>query len=130
MKCPFSNVSPVFKVADLPQEWTAQENGDTICSFCGSWHPKEFLSFLGEVITNDDFNVRIELNDGRDKIYIQRPTVKCAGAGAIKVYLVHVKQYIDEKQLSLEKADEKLNKALEVSKAKFARYMEHVKNKL
>jgi hypothetical protein len=129
MKCPFSNVSSVFKLADMPQGWNTQENGDTTCSFCGSWHPKEFLAFLGEVVTNEDFNIRIELNDSRDKIYIQRPTVKCAGQGAIKVYLVHVKQYIEEKGLSMEKADEKLHKAFLVSKAKFARYMEHVKNK-
>jgi hypothetical protein len=130
MKCPLSNnISQVFKVADMPQGWNTNENGDSTCSFCGSWHPKEFLAFLGEVTTNDDINIRITLNDGRDKIYVQRPTVKCAGQGAIKVYLIHVKQYIEEKGLSMEKADYKLHKALMVSKAKFARYMEQFNKK-
>lgn len=119
----------MFNIADTSPQWNAHDNGDTTCSYCGSWHPKEFLAFLGEVITNDDFNIRIELNDRRNKVYIRRPNVKCANQGAIKIYLVHIRQYIEEKGLSMEKADEKLHKAFLVSKAKFDRYMEHIKNR-
>jgi hypothetical protein len=56
---------------------------DRCCSYCGSWHPDEFLAHAragGEV----------ELSDKGYKIYVQRPGIKNAGEGAIKFYTQHI----------------------------------------
>lgn len=87
------------------------------------------MAFLSAVIYQDDYNIRIEIADGGNKVYIHRPGKMSAGEGAIKVYIEHVKQYIIDKRLDMEKADNKMNKAIEISKAKFARYMAEIGKK-
>lgn len=65
---------------------------DRTCSFCGSWHPKDFIDFIsadGEFWL-DDRNA-LEVNDRRDKIYVRRPGIRNAGEGAIKIKLVHLR---------------------------------------
>ena len=92
---------------------------DKCCSYCGSWHPVEFLSFLKTVAENEDSNYRIELNTRRDKIYITRPHIKNATHGAIKIYLFHLKLYCDEMGYDAKEIDRQIHKAIMVSKKKF-----------
>ena len=71
--------------------WPAQDvwrvvGPDRVCSFCGSVHPEDLRALLPNV---DGDQVHLDIADRRHKIYIRRPEVPNAGAGAIKFYLVH-----------------------------------------
>lgn len=55
---------------------------DRVCSYCGGWHPDEFLAFL--------VDGRIDLSDKGYKFYVRRPGVGNAVEGAIKFYTWHI----------------------------------------
>lgn len=72
----------------------AEENADTwnvygadrTCSYCGSWHPDEFLAFVKTV---DGVDGHLDVSDKKYKIYVRRKGIKNAGEGAIKFYFQH-----------------------------------------
>lgn len=74
--------------------WRSQ-GADRCCSYCGSWHPDEFLNFL-HVAADPNQPGRIEHATKDYKIYVHRPGVANASEGAIKFYKWHLPQEIDE----------------------------------
>ena len=70
---------------------------DRTCSYCGSWHPDEFLAFLDEVVRTKAEKCSIDVADNHNKVYVNRPNVKNAHEGAIKFKINHLskKQYED-----------------------------------
>lgn len=69
---------------------------DRCCSYCGSWHPDEFLAFLHEAADSQKPQHYITHATKSYKIYIHRPNVSNAGQGAIKFYKWHLPESIDE----------------------------------
>lgn len=68
---------------------------DRCCSYCGSWHPDEFLAFLS--IAADPVQTGwIEESTKIYKIYIHRSEIDNAFLGAIKFYKWHLQEEIDE----------------------------------
>lgn len=102
--------------------WRVEPNGDYSCDYCGSLHPEQFVSFLDTVITDPNIAIRCELNDRREKVYIERPGIKNAGDGAIKFYLLHLKQYCVDNNIELEVMDKKLHQAFVLSNEKFKKH--------
>lgn len=104
-----------------PDHWDL-DGKDRTCSYCGSWHPEEFLAFCDEVITNPDVQVRISLSDKRYKIYVDRPGIRNASYGAIKFYMMHAPQSIPDEEGNFFYGAafiDKVNEALKVSNKKF-----------
>lgn len=96
---------------------------DRTCSFCGSWHPDEFLAFLDKVIQTQAKDYRIEISDKKYKIYITRPRVHNACEGAIKFKTHHLsKEQYQNNYL-------KINEAHKLSWNKFMAEMD-IKNNL
>jgi hypothetical protein len=93
---------------------------DIVCSYCGSLHDEQFLKHVREVIENPDPDIRIELNDSRQKIYIARPEIKNAADGAIKYYLLHLKQWCATNDKNVDEMDKFLHEAFIASKEKFS----------
>lgn len=62
---------------------------DRVCSYCGSMHPDEFISWCEDAIKVDS-KVSIDSTDKPYKVYIHRPGVSNASEGAIKFYLPHL----------------------------------------
>lgn len=78
-------------IADnIPYDYWRKQGKDRCCSFCGSWHPAEFLAFCDRIFHTNGRCGTIELNDRHDKIYIQRPGIRNAGDGAIKIKMAHL----------------------------------------
>jgi len=86
-----------YRMGDL-EPWERKENldrwnkrnKDKVCSFCGSWHPEEFLAFLDKVISTKAEENRIEISDKKYKIYVTRPGILNAGEGTIKFKTHHL----------------------------------------
>ena len=102
MKCPLQTTHAVFKAASLDTNWEVSPNGDITFSYCGPWHQRQFMAFLSDVIHQDDYNIRIEIADGGNKVCIHRPGKMSASEGAIKCYLEPVNQYIIDKRYDME----------------------------
>lgn len=117
MKCPFQSKEFVYNASTVKTEWQLR-GSDKCCSYCGSWHPQEFLEFLPNVTSDPNIKVRIELNDKRNKIYVSRPDVNNASEGAIKVYLAHIKEYVERSGFDVSEIDNQLHHAFEVSQEK------------
>lgn len=64
-----------------------QVGNDRVCSFCGSLHPEDFEAVLKRVI--EDETCSILQSDKSYKVYVNRPEVPNASAGAIKYYKQH-----------------------------------------
>ena len=109
--------SPLVINTILPK-WEKREE-DTVCSHCGSWHPLEFLNFLKTVVESDDVKIRIEINSRGNKIYIQRPHIKNASEGAIKIYIAHLKRYCEDMEYDVSEIDKQIHQAVLVSQKKF-----------
>ena len=125
MKCPFNLPNhPHFTVRE-PQ-WLRQGQ-DRCCSFCGSWHPLEFLAFVREVTNNEDPHKRIDINEHHTKFYIIRPGVRKRSQGAIIIYQKHLEQYIEEMEIDPEIVMAQIAKALELSRKKEARALAKIK---
>lgn len=69
--------------------WDYSPNGDRICSFCGSLHPKDFMDLVKKSAACEE-GVEIEPSDKGYKIYVGRPSVKNASEGGIKFYTWHL----------------------------------------
>lgn len=76
---------------------------DRVCSFCGSWHPDEFIAFCRQIINGEiagaysvvglSFAMPVlSVSDRRHKIYARREGVTNASQGAIKVYVAHLSE--------------------------------------
>jgi len=74
----------------IPGDYWEKRGKDRCCSFCGSWHPAEFLEFCDRIFHTNGRCGTIELNDRHDKIYIQRPGIRNAEDGAIKIKMAHL----------------------------------------
>ena len=87
-----------------------EERGpDRGCSYCGSWHPDDFLSFLEIAADPEEKESYLEPSTKGYKVYIHRPGISNATQGVIKFYKWHLPEQIDEET-------EKLwREALEVS---------------
>jgi len=79
-----------FIAASIPYDYWRKQGKDRCCSFCGSWHPAEFLEFCDRIFHTNGRCGTIELNDRHDKIYIQRPGIRNASYGAIKLKMAHL----------------------------------------
>ncbi|WP_214228613.1 hypothetical protein [Pedobacter sp. B4-66] len=119
--CPFTGRLAGY--LDLP-------NGDKVCKHCGSWEPEQFLKYVDETIKNDDIDFRIELNDTRDKVYVNKEGINNAKEGAIKHYLVHLKKYCQDTGISVEDMDKKLHVAFTISKDKSYVFLQIFEQKL
>ena len=117
VKCPLQPLSPVFAYSQEKFRWLREPNGDKTCEFCGSWHPDEFIDFVNQVIATDGECGTIDLNDSKDKIYINRKNVHNAGEGAIKFKLAHLSPEYHSKFIS------NINQALKISYIKFTAKM-------
>lgn len=73
---------------------------DRCCSYCGSWHPDEFLAFL-KVVASPNQPGHIEGTRKNYKIYLHRPGISHAGQGAIKFYKWHLPAPVDEETEAL-----------------------------
>lgn len=66
--CPLrAGIGPWDQKAEGADKWLRIDDGLLLCSFCGSMHPDEFAELLPHV---DGELTRIELNDHKNKIYI------------------------------------------------------------
>lgn len=101
--------------------WRKQGN-DLCCSYCGSWHPEQFLAFCREVVSSPDINVRIEMSDKRYKIYATRPGIRNADYGAIKFYMHHA-PLTEDGRLNDDDFVDTVNAAIDASHKKFAALM-------
>lgn len=90
VKCPYQSVSPMFHDSNQKFRWLKRAHGEKTCEFCGSWHPKEFLAFVDQVIENKATKGSINLADNKTKIYIERPGVHNCDDGAIKFKMHHL----------------------------------------
>ena len=69
--------------------WRVELNGDRTCSFCGSMHPTDFLTFLKRI--PEIPGARVEKATGKNyKFYVHRSDVQNASQGAIKFYTHHI----------------------------------------
>lgn len=108
------------------QWWDKEINGDRTCSGCGSYHPKEFIEWLDKAIDPDKED-RLDMTTKGYKFYVHKPGVSNASQGAIKVYLHHIQQYIQEQKLSqedIDKLEEKLNQAITVGNTKHQKILD------
>ncbi len=87
MLCPLRHTDPV-SLSD--HDYWRPQGKDKCCSYCGSWKPEEFLLFVGKIIDTHGKCGTIELNDHKDKIYIDRENVMNADEGAVKFRLCHL----------------------------------------
>lgn len=117
--CPFQSYDKKSPLVYNQNAATWEKRGkDNCCSYCGSWHPQEFLQFLKAVTENPSEKIRIELNDRRDKIYVNRFGVDNAKNGVIKVYLIHIKRYCEDVGFDIDEIDKQLHEAFKVSRVK------------
>lgn len=110
-----------------PDRWDVRKNGDLCCSYCGAWHPRQFLAFCQEVIDNPDLRTSIEYLKNKGKFYVNRPLVRNAMEGAIKTRSVHIDTWLnrfpeDELKIYLDR----LNKAIEVSRQKHKKHWDKI----
>lgn len=85
-----------------PDRWDTNVYGDDrTCSYCGSWHPDDFLAFLIDAADPEKQLSYIEHSTKNYKIYIHRPGISNASQGAIKFYKWHLPEDIDEATQSL-----------------------------
>jgi hypothetical protein len=103
---------------DEDQCWNVLPNGDKTCSGCGSYHPKEWIDWLDKA-TDPSTEDRLTTTDKGYKMYVEKPGVRNASEGAIKVYLQHVKQYAEEHKLNIEELDKKIHAAAIAGNTKF-----------
>lgn len=102
------------------KDYWRKQGKDRVCSYCGSWHPEEFMEHVRKVIEVDGDGLSVELNDYRNKIYVTRPGVSNAGQGAIKFYLYHrLPQHRNDECLKL------INEALRISWQRFQEKFKH-----
>ncbi len=105
-----------------PDQWRQEPNGDYTCSYCGGMHPEQFLNFCKEVVESTDLKVRIEYIGYKGKFYVERPTVRNAGEGAIKARILHIWQWCAQQGMKEEERDiiiAQINEAIKVSEKKF-----------
>jgi len=121
LRCPLTATVSIDRI--LP-------NGDHVCSQCGSLSPEQFLKYVDEVINNPSIDFRIELSDRRHKVYMNKEGVKNSSEGAIKHYLLHLKQYCEDMGLDQNEIDNKLHQAFTISKEKSSVYLEIFEQKL
>lgn len=107
------------KIAPAGQDFWRRSGKDRTCSYCGSWHPEEFLAHVEKVIAHGGIDYRASLNDHKDKIYVDRPNVFNAGDGAIKFKTAHLWQYLRENNMNETPVIERVNKAMKLSNDEF-----------
>lgn len=87
---------------------------DRVCSFCGSWHPDEFLPFIQDVVNSDCDMGSIDFADNSFKIYVNRSSIRSASEGAIKFKMHHLSDKDRQKYYLL------IRQAADMSWKKFA----------
>lgn len=102
-----------------PDYWQVRGN-DKCCSYCGSWHPDEFLEFLKEAADPSKPGCIDPATGKNYKVYIERPQVKNAMDGAIKFYKWHLPNEMSEEIQAL------YREAVEVSFRKTMRRLDEV----
>lgn len=107
--CPSANGHPYANLDD--KCWTVHENGDRVCSFCGSWDPVQLEGFIDGVLAGhqpaylefDGIGTRpfrspvLSVSVNRHKVYVRRMGVDSAADGAIKAYVWHMPQTLAAK---------------------------------
>lgn len=101
-----------WKHEEMLDRWVRVGN-DRCCSFCGSMHPDDLSAAL------DLETTKIDVSDKRYKVYVRRPGVINASAGAIKFYNWHLPSEVDAATNLLERINTRA--ALTLQKLKQAR---------
>lgn len=107
------------KNLDRWERWGA----DRCCSFCGSWHPDEFLRFVDQVIASNGKTHSVDLADSREKFYVHRPEVGNAYDGAIKFKKYHFRT-VEEFNVAVPKINEALRMSGEALRERWKRSAE------
>jgi hypothetical protein len=101
--------------------WVERENGDLCCSYCGGWHPEQFIRFCSKVAEDPSLYIRVEHARQDGKFWITQPDVKNALQGAVKAWRVHLEKWLENLDLGVEVeviTEEFIQKAIKASERK------------
>ena len=101
--------------------WVERENGDLCCSYCGSWHPEQFVRYCSQVAEDPSLYKRIEPARQKGKIWVTQPGVQNAMQGAVKAWRIHIEQWLNHLDLGVEVeviTEEFVTKAITISEKK------------
>ena len=125
--CPKRMLEPgPWEHKDGLDDWE-QRGKARACSFCGSMHPEDLLTFCGKVDGINNYITRKGSVGRITKLYIRDKDVANASEGPIKFYTTHLRYIPDPAQSEL---IEKVERAMKLTNIQEAKRMEIYKAEL